>query len=750
MPEVLVVVDPELRPHPPHEPHQRLRLGLGARPRAGVVGARARPVAPAPGEVAVEVHAARVLARVAPRARPGCRCARARTRRRRRARRRSAATIASPAGSLPCTSPTTSTFTGAPSSPTRVARISRPCDGVADDERRGERGGDQHSPWLCTVSRRGARRDRRVRGRSARRWRGGWPGAGTTSCWSTSSSPGDVRATSGGETRLIRCVARRGRRLRGDGAAGADAVARARGRVRRATLLTETGVSWFAHRDDGWEAEVGARAARARHPDRAAGRSSRRRRASRRSTATTSRGCCTSPRPACCARSARCRRSRGAAAARGARDRARPRDAGRRRACALDDGTVARGRPVVWSCGGWLAEALPRPRPAARDAPGAVLLRRRARRGATRPRGSTTTAPSTAPATSTSSASRSRGTQEGPPLDPDADLPPATAETERAHARLRRRPLPRARRRAAEGHEDLPLRDHARLPLHRRAAPGARRACGSSAAAPATASSTARRWPSGSSTAWDGGAPLPPHFALGERPRARAVAQERGLELSSAPKRAGRPRTASPSASGCTSPRPGGRAGTAARRAACPCTSPIFASGAKCLSACRPSGTISRGSDQLELALQERHPVRDLRRLRVAVLRRPRLDDVRDPDVPRTTPASASSSSSSFPARPTNGRPSSSSVAPAPRRRTRRRRRVPLAGDHPRRGLARLVAAPAVRDDLVAQRDQSTSRRWTAHRESSCRVGELQLAQDGADVRLDRLGRDLSRAAISL
>ena len=40
---------------------------------------------------------------------------------------RSAAMIASPAVSLPCTSPTTSTFTGAPSSPTRVARISRPC-----------------------------------------------------------------------------------------------------------------------------------------------------------------------------------------------------------------------------------------------------------------------------------------------------------------------------------------------------------------------------------------------------------------------------------------------------------------------------------------------------------------------------------------------------------------------------------------------------------------------------------------------
>ncbi|HET6550982.1 MAG TPA: FAD-dependent oxidoreductase, partial [Solirubrobacter sp.] len=66
--------------------------------------------------------------------------------------------------------------------------------------------------------------------------------------------PGDPRATSGGETRLIRCshgadadytaMARRARTLwrELEAESGAD-------------LLVECGVSWFAHRDDGWEAD---------------------------------------------------------------------------------------------------------------------------------------------------------------------------------------------------------------------------------------------------------------------------------------------------------------------------------------------------------------------------------------------------------------------------------------------------------------------------------------------------------------
>src|SRR4051812_14285877 len=66
--------------------------------------------------------------------------------------------------------------------------------------------------------------------------------------------PGDARATSGGETRLIRCahgadddyaaMARRARTLwrELEAESGAD-------------LMTECGVSWFAHREDGWEAQ---------------------------------------------------------------------------------------------------------------------------------------------------------------------------------------------------------------------------------------------------------------------------------------------------------------------------------------------------------------------------------------------------------------------------------------------------------------------------------------------------------------
>src|SRR5687768_6053979 len=65
--------------------------------------------------------------------------------------------------------------------------------------------------------------------------------------------PGDVRATSGGETRLIRCshgpdadysaMARRARTLWRELEAETGA-----------TLLTECGISWFAHSEDGWEA----------------------------------------------------------------------------------------------------------------------------------------------------------------------------------------------------------------------------------------------------------------------------------------------------------------------------------------------------------------------------------------------------------------------------------------------------------------------------------------------------------------
>jgi glycine/D-amino acid oxidase-like deaminating enzyme len=65
--------------------------------------------------------------------------------------------------------------------------------------------------------------------------------------------PGDARSTSGGETRLYRCSH--------GGAADYTAMARRARELWReleaetgADLLVESGVSWFAHREDGWEA----------------------------------------------------------------------------------------------------------------------------------------------------------------------------------------------------------------------------------------------------------------------------------------------------------------------------------------------------------------------------------------------------------------------------------------------------------------------------------------------------------------
>src|SRR3954463_10223289 len=65
--------------------------------------------------------------------------------------------------------------------------------------------------------------------------------------------PGDARATSGGETRLIRCAHGH------DGdytamARGARELWREREAETGAELLVECGVAWFAHREDGWEA----------------------------------------------------------------------------------------------------------------------------------------------------------------------------------------------------------------------------------------------------------------------------------------------------------------------------------------------------------------------------------------------------------------------------------------------------------------------------------------------------------------
>jgi sarcosine oxidase len=248
--------------------------------------------------------------------------------------------------------------------------------------------------------------------------------------------PGDTRATSGGETRLIRCshgadgdyaaMARRARTLwRELEAESGDA------------LMSECGVCWFAHRDEGWEAEservldslgvpterldVGEAAARFpsfRGDDLA--------------------WALHEPEAGVLRAQAAVRALARCAAARGARvmrSRARP-DGD---TVVLDDGEVLEADRVVWSCGGWLAGlfgdlvqlTVTRQElfffdggPAWRDAPGWVDYDRAAYgTGDVDELGV-----------------KVASDIEGPLLDPDAELPPASADIERvtrAYARDR-------------------------------------------------------------------------------------------------------------------------------------------------------------------------------------------------------------------------------------------------------------------------------------------------------------------------
>ena len=106
---------------------------------------------------------------------------------------------------------------------------------------------------------------------------------------------------------------------------------------------------------------------------------------------------------------------------------------------------------------------------------------------------------------------------EGPPLDPDADLPPRH-RGDRASSPAATSPIasPRSRRRRWPAAKTLPLRALGRQPLHRRAPPRARVVWivgGGSGHGFKHGPAMAERI----AAAWDGGAPLPPHFALGER-----------------------------------------------------------------------------------------------------------------------------------------------------------------------------------------------------------------------------------------
>ena len=115
---------------------------------------------------------------------------------------------------------------------------------------------------------------------------------------------------------------------------------------------------------------------------------------------------------------------------------------------------------------------------------------------------------------------------EGPPLDPDADLPPASADGERGARALRGRPLPGARRGAAEGgsktcrYELSPDSQFiaAAHPEH----PSVWIVGGGSGHGFKHGPAMAERI----ANAWDGGEPLPARFGLGKR--------ERGTSLRSA------------------------------------------------------------------------------------------------------------------------------------------------------------------------------------------------------------------------
>jgi sarcosine oxidase len=168
--------------------------------------------------------------------------------------------------------------------------------------------------------------------------------------------PGDARATSGGETRLYRCShggsedytasARRARTLWQE-------LERASGEE----LLLERGVSWFAHREDGWETA-------SEHTMRAQGIPVERLDASEAARRFPSFAgddvafVLHEPEAGAIRAAAAVRALVRAAEAEGAivkRGRAEPRGS----AVGFEDGTVIDAGVVVWACGGWLRQLFP-------------------------------------------------------------------------------------------------------------------------------------------------------------------------------------------------------------------------------------------------------------------------------------------------------------------------------------------------------------------------------------------------------
>ncbi len=324
--------------------------------------------------------------------------------------------------------------------------------------------------------------------------------------------PGDARATSGGETRLIRC------------SHGADADYSAMARRARTlwreleaesgeALLEQCGVMWFAHAEHGREAEslrvltelgipaerLEAGEAAARFP----------------SLGVDDLAWVLHEPEAGVVRAQRAVRALAArAAAHGARlvrACARPR-AG---TVALDGGEVLEGDRVVWSCGGWLARLFPGlvpvsvhrqelfffdGGPAWRDAPAWVDFER-----ATYGTGDID-----------GLGVKAADDADGPPLDPDAALPAASAEGERAIRRYLADRFPALATAPLSGsktcrYELTPDANFIAAPHPE--APGVWIVGGGSGHGFKHGPAMAERL----AAAWDGGAPLPARFALGER-----------------------------------------------------------------------------------------------------------------------------------------------------------------------------------------------------------------------------------------
>ena len=502
-----MVVDGQLGLDVGDQPLERARLGLARAGAAGEVGVERPPAAgPAEREVAVEVDAARVLARAVadavgvrglhqPQLHAGRRLEPAQPRDRRRG----------PAVSLPWIEPTTSSR----SRRRRIAAARRRCSGRRSDglsERRGARRAAGASSAIRNA-RRTARTTPQVVSRRGVAACGchperGRPGLGPAGLryLPAHAQRGDRRSgrvrglarvvararRCGGDARrpvrarrpahhLGRRVApdplrpRPGRRLHGLGAARADALARARGRVRRGAadrVRTDAGsptarTAGRRRRSRRFEAqgipyerlapEAGARlfpsyspagvAFLLHEPEAGVLRAQRAVRALARQAV---------------AHGAQLVRGRGGPDGAAAR---------------LDDGRVLEADVVVWACGAWLGRLFAEH----------VAIRTTRQELFFFDGGPAWSAPGVPAFVDFEQAIY--GTRDidglgvkaapdfdGPALDPDAELPPATARGRGDRAALPRRALPGARARAAARLQVLPLRALARRALRRRAA----------------------------------------------------------------------------------------------------------------------------------------------------------------------------------------------------------------------------------------------------------------------------------------